>query len=233
MHGCGDELIILMKEHTDKEIILVGDCFDRAKRGVLVWQTIKKYNLRVTLGNHEKKIIDYFEGRKDWLPAHYIWFLNSMATFNEDFLIFYQWLKSLPLIIELPDCIVAHGGACLDNPRRPDVSMNVYGGYSPEKKMPGYRNTVRDWWNQYATTEHNTRVVYGHITQKEPMVTRNSLGIDTGACMGGKLTGYCPEDGTFTSVKAKEHYFSKIKGHKFEPCPKVLHFREKIIRECV
>jgi serine/threonine protein phosphatase 1 len=39
-----------------------------------------------------------------------------------------------------------------------------------------------------STADHGKVVVHGHSTTKEPEVRANRIGIDTGACYGGKLT---------------------------------------------
>jgi serine/threonine protein phosphatase 1 len=77
----------------------------------------------------------------------------------------------------------------------------VHGGYDVSKS-PGEQNPDVLMWmrippymegHQYDTCEFT--VVHGHTMTPKPLVCKNEIGVDTGACNGGELTAVClPED---------------------------------------
>lgn len=226
IHGCGEELEELISRHPDKKLVSVGDLFDRAESGHKVWQLVKKHNIQATLGNHESKLSRFLTGSLEYLPKHYHWFLNDFIEKGEDLEELVKWIEGLPLLIDLGSCIVAHGGCSLEHPLIEDHSMNVYGGF--QKRVAGVK---RNWPELYEATVHSNLVVYGHVTYFQPLIKRNSIGIDTGVVVGGKLTSYCPEEKSFDFVPARANHFLKMEKLTVTPNPEVLKFRENKIRE--
>jgi hypothetical protein len=46
----------------------------------------------------------------------------------------------------------------------------------------------------------NVRHIFGHQRFNEPWIYKNMIGIDTGACSGGKLTGYFTDTKEFVQI---------------------------------
>lgn len=230
IHNCADELQKIIKWNPGCRYIAVGDLFDRGVNGVKVWELINEYSIESTRGNHEQKMIDYFEGRRDYLPHHYYQFLNRFSEVYklEDL---YEFIRNLPLIIKLDDnSLVTHGGIDLENPWNPNLSTNVYGRLDPEKRVPRDIDSEECWWNQYSK---RTLVYYGHVVgdsiryRNGMLNSTNSVGLDTGACHGGYLSAICHETKKTTVVKSK-NYYAEVKGRKIEPSKDVVEFRQRI-----
>ncbi len=228
-HGCGYEVEALIKPFVDTHTIYsVSDSFDRGFHGTLIWDLIHKHSIQCVQSNHEIKMLDYLEGRRDHLPSHYYYyyFLNQFShTYDLQNLV--DFLKNLPLTIKLDDRhLLAHGGVCLDNPWREDVFANVYGRYN---------NSKEEWQSRY---KDDVVVVYGHQSFNKVHFGYsrrghiNSIGIDTAAAHGNKLTGVEIINGEykFHEVPSK-NYFQTMKSFNPRPNQIVLNFRENEIRK--
>lgn len=222
VHGCGDELEKLLEPHRDCQIISLGDNFDRALSGVKVWDIIQEYQVSCILGNHELKIWQYLNGQKSWLSKHYSYFLHQYRDHGYDVQKLSDFIASMPMLVNFRsggrDLILVHGGIDLTNPRRQNLSCNVYGNFDPKNATPASPDQDDDWWNFY---DGDDLVIYGHINRPSPLFKANgrgavnSIGLDTGACHGGSLTGLrMKADGSYTihSVKSKRDYFSELRG---------------------
>lgn len=212
IHSCATELKAIIEHFPDCEYIAVGDLFDRGRKGMEVWDLIHEFDIKACLGNHELKLLNYLTGKRNWLPRHYQVFLADFRNrFEDEKLI--KYLESLPLTIKLDDkALVAHGGIAMDDPWREDVSSNVYGAFDPNLKMPR-GDASGAWWNKY---DGDVLVYYGHITFPEIKICRNSkgmlnsIGLDTGACHGQKLSAICYETGACFSVESERDYFGEL-----------------------
>lgn len=216
-HGTGYELEKLIEPvAATHNIISVGDLFDRAPNGVKVWELIKKYNIKSVMGNHESKMLDFLTGKRDYLGMGYYNFLNKFSlVYNLQDLV--NYLKSLPKILKITDnCIVTHAAVNLDNPFKEDKNINCFGRY-PEQ---AFNKDRKEWQEKY---KKEVLVLFGHVASKEILVGYsktgkiNSIGLDTSACHGGKLTGYSVEENKIISVKSREDYFTNLKGFRTEP----------------
>ena len=133
VHGEYDTLLALVdKLPKDAEIIFVGDLIDRGAKSKEVINFIRKNNYRCTLGNHEDMMINYGKSFTKHYPKSantsflHTWYNNGgdatlysynlikytggltcvenhegMAQFQADI----EWLKTLPLYIELDEMI--------------------------------------------------------------------------------------------------------------------------------
>lgn len=210
VHGCGLELHQMIHQVNPTEIILVGDVFDRAPFGTVVWELIQEHNIKQVLGNHEVKFINFLEGKKDSVPPHYTAFLNQFVGEGFELKELYDYLKSLPTLIKINDnSIVAHAGANLINPFESDFNMNVYGRIKSNSKYKEQSKT--DWGESYAVTEHTAMVFYGHVSHTHIISMRNSICLDTAACHGNSLSGIILETMQHVSVPAQMDYFLQLK----------------------
>ncbi len=202
IHGCGIELYRLIEQiqrnDQDANLFAVGDLFDRAPYGHLVWQAIREYNIQAVRGNHEQKLLKFLKGERDTVPNHYLHAMSLLAgVCQADEL--EDYLEALPLQISLPGHIITHAGVNLENEYEPNISSNVYGTWKP-----------KPWWTYY---KGQSKVVYGHLPSggKSPRVYGNTIGIDTAACRGGYLTAYCLETGRIEQVQSPKDYFAELK----------------------
>lgn len=224
VHGCGKELATLIEDANPDRVILVGDVFDRAPHGVDVWRIVQQDSVSMLMGNHEAKFLDFFNGKKQYLPRHYYQFLNNYLLAGFKLGDFYDFLTKLPTLIKLSnDACVVHAGACFATPLKPDYSMNVYGGYlSDQRKL---RDRSKDDWSKAYEESNNTCMVYfGHVAYSDIHRSKNSICLDTSACHGGKLSGIIHETQEVYQVRCPD-YFTKSKKTEVIPDPRIEQFK--------
>lgn len=210
-HGAGLELQKLLEKISPSAtdtVYLVGDCFDRGIHGVLVWDLIHKYDMKVIRGNHEQKMINYFHGNKINLPPHYKWFLNELINVKKkiDFSNFLYWLENLPILVNTPSGLITHAGVNIFTPEVPDLSSNVYG--YPIRGVTGH-----EWWSHYTKEK---LVVYGHLVTKDllpriyhsPNGEINSVGLDTAVVHGGPSTCICLETKEIITYRSSKDWYN-------------------------
>jgi len=135
IHGEYETLLALVsKLPKDTEIIFVGDLIDRGAKSKEIIEFVRKNNYRCVLGNHEQLMIDYGTSFTKTYPKStnpsflHSWYNNGgketlisygllkydreeglscveNSQMMEQFLDDIEWLKSLPLYIELPQNI--------------------------------------------------------------------------------------------------------------------------------
>ncbi|MCC7349866.1 MAG: fructose-bisphosphatase class III [Phycisphaerales bacterium] len=205
VHGAGRELKhlieVVIQPAPDDRIILVGDAFDRGLDAGQVWDLIQKYQMEMTLGNHEAKQIGFLSGtRRKGLPPHYHYALRELEK-RIPMDAYLEWLGKLPRIIRIGEkCLVTHAGVCLDDPWREDDSANVY-GHIVSQNVRGEIEDGKHWWDLY---QGEVLVLYGHLVTGEDFKPRlryqagsgalNSVGLDTAVVHGGPCTAWLVEE---------------------------------------
>jgi hypothetical protein len=214
VHGCGEELQQLIRDHPADQIHLVGDLFDRGPRPDLVVKTLQHENVFTVLGNHDDKLLRSLDGRrKKALPQHYRTALDILKSKNVPIKDLQEILEKTPTLRELsPQCIIAHAAVNIQSPNRIDAQLNVDGDEACKKG-----DDQNAWWEKY---QQEPLIIYGHKVSNQgprlryhPNGCLNSIGLDTGAVFGGHLTGYLfdladPGNGTFPSIPCPV-YFQK------------------------
>lgn len=205
IHSCSRELQLIIDHFPDHEFIAVGDLFDRGRRGMEVWDLIHRYQIDCCMGNHELKLLNFLTGKRDYVSPHYHIFIDQFKK-EKPIGELIEFLQKLPLIIRLDESsLVTHAAVNLDDPWKEDVSINVYGRYG-KKKVPSF-DSPESWWNKY---DKEVKVYYGHISFHNPKIKLNSIGLDTAACMGNKLTAINHETGEIFSATSKRNYFEEL-----------------------
>ncbi len=174
VHGCADELSLLLKKARPTRIILVGDLFSKGPDPRGVWKLIKKHRCEAVLGNHDARVLGL------WKPGQR---LPRKA---------FVWLAGLPLFIRGDGWAAVHAGF---DPKRGLDAVR------PGQAM-GMRETRRGvpWWQEYDGDE---LIVCGHHAREGLLDLRPKvLSLDTGCVSGGRLTGYLLEKDRIVSVPA-------------------------------
>jgi len=193
VHGCLDKLISLMSQlpidPAEDTLVFIGDYIDRGSDGPAVVDYVlglkKTFPRLVCLcGNHESMLLHYLEGLDEELYEQN----GGLATLKAygistsdrpkkrkakvpaEHLRFFE---SLRLYYETEDYIFVHAGL------RPGV--------------PLVAQSTQDllWLRQeFVESDYDfgKRVIFGHTPKKEPLITANKIGIDTGAVYNGKLS---------------------------------------------
>ncbi len=190
IHGCFDKLRALMAQlRVNKEediLIFLGDYIDRGPQSMDVVDYLLRlsqngYHTVFLKGNHEAMFRNYLSGR-DKLS-----FLvngggetldNYMQNIDrsKDLVIppsHIDFLQSLRLYYETDSYIFVHAGLA------PKVPLDQ----QREKDLLWIRDSFI-----HSTYDFGKIVIFGHTPFNEPFVTKNKIGIDTGAVYGNKLT---------------------------------------------
>jgi serine/threonine protein phosphatase 1 len=190
IHGCLDMFSRLMDkiewEPAKDRLIFIGDYIDRGRdpKGVVDYilaLTQRSDRIECLIGNHEAIFLDYLSGKDrglflfngGWttIESYQGNTLKSPdALVPEDHLAFYRSLKTY---VELEDFYLVHAGF------RPGVAIE---NQSLEDMV-----WIRERFI-YSEYDFGKKVIFGHTPFSEPLVTKNKIGLDTGAVYGNRLT---------------------------------------------
>jgi len=205
VHGCLDMLKRLMDRinwRPDKDrLIFLGDYVDRGKdpKGVIdyILSLCECSSLvQCLIGNHEALLLDYLNDKdRNLFLINGGWSTlesyeasrskdNNSPLIPQDHMIYFQ---SLVPFIELEDYYVVHAGL------RPNVEVKD----QSREDMLWIREPFID--SEY---DFGKRVIFGHTPFSDPFVSKNRIGIDTGAVYGNKLTCLELPEIRFHSVEA-------------------------------
>ncbi|MBC8418860.1 MAG: serine/threonine protein phosphatase [Proteobacteria bacterium] len=203
IHGC----LHMLKRLMDKipwrpgkdTLIFIGDYIDRGShsKGVVdyILDLIRDYQrVNCLLGNHEAMLLDYLSGKDQDLYLANRGFTTLKNYLTEkpkegplvppDHISFYHSLRPF---MELRDYYVVHAGF------RPGIEI----GHQTQEDMTWIREP-------FISSAHDfgKMVIFGHTPFREPLVTDNKIGLDTGAVYGNRLTCVELPEERFYSVKA-------------------------------
>ena len=173
VHGCADELALLLGRANPDRVVLVGDLFTRGPDPVGVWKLIKRWNALAVLGNHDAWVLE------NWTPGKE---LPRKA---------FKWLREQPHLRKGKGWLAVHGGV------RPDRPLRT----RPEEAMTMSHWGEKPWWKSYRGKRlvvhgHDART---GLNDRRPY----TLGLDTGCVKGGSLTGYLLEKDALITVRAR------------------------------
>lgn len=206
VHGCFDELqaLLALVDLGSRDLLVsTGDLVDRGPRS---WEVVQFFaaepgRRRAVLGNHEEKHLRG-DRNEDEDPSGRITRCTTRASDYESMLSFF---RTLPLFLDLPEVLVVHAGIV------PGVPL----GEQPDKVLTGRGSLGRAgfdgqsrWWFESPGFNWPKPVVFGHQIFPEVMRgTRGDVwGLDTGAALGGALTGLLLPGFQLVSVPTADYY---------------------------
>lgn len=180
IHGCLEPLKQLMSMISltkEDQLIFLGDYIDRGPdpKGVVEYLLSLEGNPVFLMGNHERMLLDYLEGRNKLLYL----FNGGGATLKSYGDVSYiperhlTFFKSLRLFYEIDDYLFVHAGI------RPNLPL--------EQQDPEDLVWIRGDFI-YHPERYPKTVVFGHTPLEEALMLPDRIGIDTGCVYGGKLT---------------------------------------------
>lgn len=224
IHGMLTKLNVLLEmipiDKDQDTIVFLGDYLDRGPNPKGVVQRIidlkeSGFNVVALKGNHEAVLLKMLEWKNDyWMYREgfegeptlkdYSYYLNRECQSGSEniaakYLFFetepggtlaipvthYQFLTTLKLYYETEDFIFVHAGV------NPNYPIN-------EQTENDLLWITEQFLLSNATFEKT--IVHGHSVSKKPEMKLYRIGIDTGACYGGKLTCVCLPDCEFYSI---------------------------------
>ncbi len=201
VHGHYDGLIKLLETigpSSDDQIYFVGDLIDRGPKSAQVVQLVRDNNYSCVLGNHEQLLLGAFPDNKVSHLALQAWVDSggdhTVASYSklDELLETLNWLRGLPIYLDLGDIWLAHAGL--------------------DPKLPVHEQTTHEYcWirSEFHSMDRpyfpNKLIITGHtITFTLPGVAPGCLAqgqgwldIDTGA--------YHHKSGWLTAVDMTQH----------------------------
>ncbi len=171
----------------------VGDLIDRGPRSAQVVEFVRTHDYPCVLGNHEHMLINAFPDESPNLGAFHSWLYSggqpTLTSYpdTEALLEHVDWLKTLPLYLDLGDVLLVHAGL---NPKK-----------SLDQQTQMDLCWIRDDFHRHPTPYFSNKcIITGHtITFTLPGVNPGQiaqgpgwLDVDTGA--------YHPKSGWLTAV---------------------------------
>ena len=222
VHGEYETLLALVsKLPKDAEIIFVGDLIDRGAKSKEIIEFVRKNNYRCVLGNHEQLMIDYGTSFTKTYPNStnpsflHSWYNNggdatlfsygllkydrkegmqciknpeAMRQFLDDI----EWLKSLPLYIELPQNI---------NNKPVVITHASCGDVWHHHDNPDGQETFREyslWQRRDPKPESEIYNIFGHTPVEFGVeIEKHFANVDTGCYIKkhgyNELSAFCIE----------------------------------------
>ncbi|EAY27892.1 metallophosphoesterase [Microscilla marina] len=200
IHGCYDELMVLLDQMqvTDQDLVVsLGDIVDRGLQSLEVYHYFKnRPNVLVLMGNHERKHLNGILSYSQEIVK---------VQFGEEYAQFREWLGSLGYYYKTKDAIIVHAffehDKNLETQKEDVLAGTTSGSRHLEKKYP-----EGTYWADYY--QGHKPIIYGHqVVGDTPKVYNHTYGIDTGACHGGKLTAIELPGFKIHQVKAAKDYW--------------------------
>ena len=230
VHGCFDELVMLLKKlgykedeeagmlHPDgRKPVFLGDLCDRGPKNVevlrLVMKMVKSGNALAVPGNHDVKLVKYLLGKNVQLTHGLDKTVEELGKEDEAFRNEVKdFLDALVSHYVLDDgrLVVSHAGLKEEYIGRGSMRVRdfcLYGEATGE--IDEYGLPVRlNWASEY---RGKATVIYGHIPQLEVKAMNGTYCIDTGCVFGGKLTAYRYPERELVDVDALAQYYAPVK----------------------
>jgi serine/threonine protein phosphatase 1 len=217
VHGCYYTLVDLytkiLQTYPGITVYSVGDMVDRGNYSCEVMDFVIENNILMTPGNHDYMFYHFFKDPSSIFAKS--WFFNGSETTMESYenrqsamFRHIDFIKGSPLYFDLQDCFISHAGV-----------SNIYQKFLP----PDFRNNL-NILEPYITNDLKTDrgilwtrdpllnlgklQVVGHTKQQEITLVEdsNSVYIDTGACVGNKLSAIIVhENQIIETIEEKTH----------------------------
>ena len=236
VHGCADELVLLLTElgydvaadrstavhPAGRRAFFVGDLVDRGpdSPGVLrlVMGMVRDGTAACIPGNHENKLARALAGRNVQVSHGLAETLAQLeaepAEFRAEVAAFIDGLVS-HAVLDDGRCVVAHAGLPERLHNRSSGAVRAFALYGDTTgETDEFGLPVRyPWADDY---RGSAIVVYGHTPVPEAEWINNTICIDTGCVFGGELTALRYPERELVSVPAARTYWEPIKPLRSE-----------------
>lgn len=190
LHGCAASLDMLVHEARPDRLILLGDLFPRGPDPLGVWERIADWHPECVMGNHDARLLQVWQEPGDTLHHRVARRLPEACR---------AWLATLPLTLAGDGWLAVHAGV------HPFAGLAGTPAWMAMtiRRWPDDQNPANPFWWQLYTGE--TRVIYGHDALRGVQHHARTVGVDSGAVYGGRLSGYLLEEDEVVSVPGWEH----------------------------
>ncbi len=196
VHGCIYTLkALISKLPADANIVFVGDLVDKGNFPKEVIKFVINSGYKSILGNHEAYMLKYIEDAllhnkvSDWSTEKHFGGYKTIENYKDDIPTLkrhLEWIKTLPRYIEIDKFFITHAFALPYYKRRDSVEAHI-------GLMSNRPNSIDKWgWNWEDGYENYEVInIYGHEIVDSIDISKNHVGIDTGAHKGRRLSAIC------------------------------------------
>jgi len=190
VHGCADELEMLLLLVKPTRVVLLGDLFTKGPKPKKVWRLIQKWKAESILGNQDEYVVQRFLLKGTQRIPSSDCKLSKKAI---------KWLEGRPIIIKGDGWKAIHAGV------NPTGEKTTRWFALCARRWPDDQNSDNPfWWELYKGKE---LIIYGHDAKRGLQDHRPySLGLDSGCVYGGGLSGYLLEENRLVSVPSQAYY---------------------------
>ena len=195
VHGHYDGLMRLLDTiapaQTD-QVYFLGDLIDRGPASAQVVSFVQENGYTSLLGNHEQLMLEAFPAGRTFAPGVQAWLFSggrtTVASYTDVSLLMdhLEWMKTLPLYLDLGDVWLVHAGL---DPKRPIESQSAQEFCWIREAF--HRSTEPYFSNKLIITGHTITFTLPHVMPGALASGVGWLDIDTGAYhpKSGWLTG--------------------------------------------
>ena len=196
VHGHYDglmRLLSLIDPIASDQVYFVGDLIDRGPKSAQVVEFVRQSPYQCVLGNHEQLLLDAFQNGEVDMSRLQAWLYSggqaTLASYSNMDALFdhLDWLRSLPLYIDLDDVWLVHAGI------NPHLSLSEQ---TPQElcwiRETFHYNPRPYFKNKLIITGHTITFTFPGIPPGQITQGAGWLDIDTGA--------YHPKSGWLTGV---------------------------------
>ena len=196
VHGCIHTLkALISKLPIDADIIFVGDLVDKGNFPKEVMEFVINSGYKSILGNHEALMLKHIEDAllhnkiSNWGTKNNFGGSKTIENYKDDIPTLkrhLEWIKTLPRYIEIDKFFITHAFALPYYKRRESVDSHV-------GLMSNRPSDIEEWgWNWEDGYENYEVInIYGHEIVDSIDISKNHVGIDTGAHKGRRLSAIC------------------------------------------
>lgn len=222
IHGCSYTLERLydqiIKEHGEIPVYSVGDLVDRGNNSYETIEFIIKKDISFTPGNHDYMFYHFFKNpssifARSWLFNGSENTLESYERHEEAVFPHIEAIKKAPFFFNLDDCFISHAG--ISNQFKKFFSKNNI--LENENELAdiidtNYKNDSGVLWSRDRLMNIGKLQIVGHTKQKDVFLDEeaNAAYIDTGACVGNKLSAVIVEKNSIINILEEKTHLNDI-----------------------
>jgi hypothetical protein len=195
------DLLKAVHATASDKIICVGDliCKGPDSAAVLEWAQSNSKNVSSVVGNHELRFKKYFSEKIT--PHIKAYDLATYQQLGSRYSAFMKFINTWPFFLDHIDFLVVHAGI---DPRRALIDQTEH----ELTEIRQLADTQQAWYDSYQGSQ---LIAYGHRAKKDPVLRKNSVGLDTGCVHGGALTALILPERQLVSVPARKVYYPRLK----------------------
>ncbi|GJQ61517.1 MAG: serine/threonine protein phosphatase [Melioribacteraceae bacterium] len=221
IHGCYYTLIELynkiVKKYDEIEIYAVGDLVDRGNHSADVIDFIIDERIKFTAGNHDLMFSHFFTNPHTLFARS--WSLNGNETTlksyegrESDIREHLELINEAALFIDTPDAFISHAGISEKYAKMVSDEFEYILDRIEVLVEEDYMTDRGVLWTRDKLLNLGKLQIVGHTKQEEVTFDANSnvLYIDTGACVGNKLSCVVVNDGELIETISESTHLNDI-----------------------